>query len=91
MEQKSISDCHHSDDINSKKRFQSVRKLPQGQFNKYRQMFDALTKRSSKEKNKCDHSYSYNSTSIQQEKATTTSTINSNLKKKKINQSYLYY
>jgi hypothetical protein len=27
------------------KRFQSVRRPPQGQFNKYRQMFDALTKR----------------------------------------------
>ena len=41
------------------KRFQSVRRPPQGQFNKYRQMFDALTKRTST-KDKSNHNENNN-------------------------------
>lgn len=35
-------------DHDAEKRFNSVRSLPHGQFNKYRQMFDSLTKRKDK-------------------------------------------
>jgi hypothetical protein len=44
------------------KRFQSVRRLPQGQFTKYRQMFDAITRRVNKDKSSSARSSSVLST-----------------------------